>query len=935
LFVCSRAQNPSLVATLVASLLVIPVLTLADAGPPLPLIAIMILGLTAGLWAALGAAMVTSIDASLFDGSWLYTAHLLAGAIAAELLRRGVRPSLVAAFLLLTSVCMTALAFGRQLPNLDSMTNSLIQVSAAVSAAAAAMLVIPRRSTHFPTRCRIQLDLVLFALVVGTASVATYLLASKHPQSVRVLGLMLLAHLVAFAAAQLFRSATRNQDGKLRQLLLKDPWVEFRPYRGMPPDITGPLLAIAREVRRLRSGAERDEQKVSAARQTLHRQRRELQESQRALRNTTDALSRVSQAHEIIQLRWGATVEHANDVILITDQRGRIEYGNAAAVRLFGLQPAQLVGASLESLVPPFRMLSHPFNLIASESPCRGQTVHAPVRCAGGKERGLAIRINEFGVGDSREYAIHLRTADNAKQALRALKRARAAVDSARRSRSSFNAAMSHELRTPLHGLIATLDMLRDESLTPAGAQRIAIAKTSARSLLKIANDILDLSRMEGGEFTFERRSFSLIHLLREAVEEARAQANLRGLQIAITLVDNFPPALIGDGQRIRQILVNLISNALKFTHQGGVRVAAQFDGKYCIIDVIDSGEGIPEDKFEAIFEPFVQAHTSAKHLGAGLGLSICRRLSAAMHGSLVLLRSGPTGSTFRLTLPLDASDEPALEEASLRIFNNPRGRILVVEDHPVNQYVVKSMLDALRCPATIAGSGAEAIELVTQQSFDLILMDCQMLGMNGFETTREVRKRLTRHVPIIAMTANAMLEDRSQCLDAGMDDFLPKPFGRGALNDLLCKWLDPYRANDSASAAERIAQAIQKLPSIEAEIFDELWRNLKWQPQPMRRIKETFLASARDTDDMFDQPNGPTLRRQIHTLLGTSGMIGARQIERIAFELQTAVKERRWDVVEALRAPLQKAAWDLEQELDRRIRSAPAMTQMSIDSSE
>src|SRR5262249_42852462 len=157
-------------------------------------------------------------------------------------------------------------------------------------------------------------------------------------------------------------------------------------------------------------------------------------------------------------------------------------------------------------------------------------------------------------------------------------------------------------------------------------------------SLLKIANDILDLSRMEGGDFTFERRTFSLTHLLQEAVEEARAQANSRGLQLSTNLIGSFPPALLGDGQRIRQIVVNLISNALKFTYKGGVHVAAQFDGKECTIDVVDSGEGISEDKRDTIFEPFVQAHASAKHLGAGLGLSISRRLSVAMGGSLVLL---------------------------------------------------------------------------------------------------------------------------------------------------------------------------------------------------------------------------------------------------------------------------------------------------------
>lgn len=944
-FACGRAQQPSLIAMLAGSLLVVPILILEATAepsahyPPLPLalMAIMILGLVAGRWVALGAVMLTSIDVVMFDGSWIESAQLLAAVIAAELLRHGSRPVIVTAFLLLTTLGASALALGGQPPDLGAITTSLIQVSATVAAAALAMIVMPRRSAYFPTRCRIQWDLVLFALVVGMASIAAYSLTLNVPQSARLCGLMLLAHLVAFAVAGRFRAMARDQDGKLRQWLFQNNHRESRPYSRMPPDITAQLLALARETRRLKRLAERDAREVATARQTLKRQNRELQDSRRGLRDTRELLSRISQAHETIQARWGAVVEQSTDVMLVTDRCGRIEFANRAVVRLLGMEPAQLVGTSIESLVPPYSMLSHPLNLVANDSAHRGQTIQAPVRGAGGKERELAIRITEFAVAETIEYAVTLRTADNTKQALTALQRARTAVDSARRSRSSFNAAMSHELRTPLHGLIATLEMLRDEALSPAGAQRLAIAKASARSLLKIANDILDLSRMEGGDFTFERRAFSLTHLLQEAVEEARAQANSRGLQLATNLIGPFPPALLGDGQRIRQIVVNLISNALKFTYQGGVRVAAQFDGKECVIDVIDSGEGIPEDKRALIFEPFVQAHASAKHLGAGLGLSICRRLSIAMGGSLGLLRSGPSGSTFRLTLPLDVSDEPAPEDTSLRIFNNPRGRILVVEDHPVNQYVVKSMLDVLTCPATIAGSGAEAIELVTAQEFDLVLMDCQMPGMDGFETTREVRKLLTRHVPIIAMTANAMLEDRKRCLEAGMDDFLPKPFGRVALNDILCRWLAPKNARKDGrgNTPEPLVEAVQKLPAVDPEIFEELWRNLKWQLPPMRRIGETFLASVRETEEMFDQPAGATMKRQIHTLLGTSGMIGARQIECIATELQTAVRARRWDEVEAMRVPLQKAASELEQEFARRLNSPPGLSQLSLDTSE
>ncbi len=932
-----RAQQPSVIAMLVGALLAVPILivdgaTALDAHyPPLPLslIAVMILDLIAGPWVALGAAALTLIEVVMFDGSWVESAQLAAAVVAAELLRHGLRAIFVTIFLMLVTLGMGVTAANGALPDLESATATLMQTSGAVAAAALAMLVIPRRSQHFPSRCRIQWELVLYALVVGMASIASYTLVFDAEQSPRLFGLMLLAHVVAFEVARRFQLLSHDQDGKLRQWLFQTSGAESaRPHDRMPPGVTAQLLDLARETRRLKRLADRHERESASARQSLQRQVRELTETQRSLRQTTAVLARLSRAHAVLQERWSSVVDQASDAVLIADSGGRIQYANRAVVRLLGMEPARLVDSSLEQLVPPHRMLSHPFNLVANGGAKRGESNKAPVRCADGKDRELDIRIQPFVAAGATEHAIHLRVADRMKDALGAIKRAKMAVDHARRTRNSFNAAMSHELRTPLHGLIATLDMLRDETLTPEGSHRLSIAKTSARSLLKIANDILDLSRMEGGDFTLERHSFSLALVVQEAVEEFRAQANLGGLQLTTRLHGTFPPALLGDRQRIRQIVVNLISNALKFTHEGGVRVDARFDGEQCTIDVTDTGEGVPEEQREAIFEPFVQAHTATKHLGAGLGLSICRRLSVAMGGSLVLLRTGPTGSTFRLVLPLEIADEPPPEDTSLRIFNNPRGRILVVEDHPANQYVVQSMLDVLTCPATIAGSGMEALELVAQQEFDLILMDCQLPQMDGCETTRRLRSILKRHVPIIAMTANAMQEERKRCLDAGMDDFLPKPFGRSELNGVLCKWLEPQKERDLGGSINEI---LQSLPAIESEIFDDLWRNLQWRPSHMRRIGETFLASLHDTEDMLDRADRTALKRQFHTLLGTSGMIGARQIERLAAELQVAAKAGRWEELDALRGPLHDAITEFERDFERRINSRPAAQSLSL----
>jgi CheY-like chemotaxis protein len=484
---------------------------------------------------------------------------------------------------------------------------------------------------------------------------------------------------------------------------------------------------------------------------------------------------------------------------------------------------------------------------------------------------------------------------------------------------------MSHEIRTPLHGLMATIDMLRDEPLSAEGRQRIAIARVSARTLLKIANDILDLTRIEGGAFPLEHKPFNLSKVLREVIDEARARAQSLGLELRAGLEGTLPRALIGDPARIKQILTNLVSNALKFTHAGSISVHARYDGTRCTIDVIDTGEGVPEGKRDVIFDPFVQAESkgSRRGGGAGLGLPISRRLSEAMGGSLVLLSTSPAGATFRVTLALAASEEEPLEDQSQRILKNPPGRVLVVEDHPANQYVAKSLLESLDCTVTVAGTGAEALELLGQQAFDLVLMDCQLPGMDGYETTRRLRALLQRYIPIVAITANAMVDDKQRCLDAGMDDFLPKPFTKSTLSDLLCKWLVPgANAIRDADITERIVE----LPVLVGPVFEELWQSLQWRMGPLRKIYESFLSVAHETLDILHRAaatgDGTVLVRRLHTLLGSAGMVGARQVERVAAWLQEAVKADRRADLETGRVLLAETVRRFETELERRLDS-------------
>ena len=530
------------------------------------------------------------------------------------------------------------------------------------------------------------------------------------------------------------------------------------------------------------------------------------------------------------------------------------------------------------------------------------------------RERVLQARATELTEAAATQEAV-----------LAELKRARQVVDAAQRSSRHFVAMMSHEIRTPLHGLMATIDMLRDEPLSAEGRHRISIARASARALLNIANDILDLSRIDAGVFPLEQRPFQLASVIREVADEARARAESLGLELRTGIEGALPRSFIGDPARIKQILTNLVSNALKFTSIGSISLQARYDGRQCVIDVSDTGEGVPEDKRDVIFEPFVQAESkvSRRAGGAGLGLPISRRLSEAMGGNVVLMKSGPGGSTFRVTLALTASEEEPVEDQSQRILKNPPGRILVVEDHPASQYVAKSLLESLDCTVTVASTGAEALELLGRESFDLVFMDCQLPGMNGYETTRRMRTILHRYIPVVAITANAMVDDKQRCLDAGMDDFLPKPFTKSVLSDLLCKWLVP---GANAGADSDIAAVIAELPILAAPVFDELWQSLQWRLSPLKKIYDSFLAAAHDTLDILHRAagtgDGTVLARKLHTLLGSAGMVGARQVERVAVRLAEAVRSDRRAELEDGRVLLRDAVRRFEQELERRLDS-------------
>ncbi|MDI1261621.1 ATP-binding protein [Aquabacterium sp.] len=376
-------------------------------------------------------------------------------------------------------------------------------------------------------------------------------------------------------------------------------------------------------------------------------------------------------------------------------------------------------------------------------------------------------------------------------------------------AKSRFLATMSHEMRTPLHGMLGLTRMLRDEELRPQAQQRLELVERSGEHLLSVINDVLDTSKIEAGHVNVERRPFDLSAVIHDVVAISTVNAQAKGLQL---LLESTLPALhevTGDAARVRQVLHNLLGNAVKFTDQGRitVRVSRVVGHDTVTLAVEDSGIGIPGDELPFIFEAFHQVESSMerRHGGAGLGLTISQKLCRAMGGDLRCTSSPGRGSVFVASfgLPVVARAQQVgpgsrgkTDEAPSDMLraDGRRGLVLLVEDNPINALVADAALKQFGLSVVLAEDGHKALGWLQDHQPDLVLMDCQMPGMDGFETTQHIRtlerQQARVRVPIVALTANVLPEERQRCLDAGMDDHLPKPFHRDDLTHLLAQHL-------------------------------------------------------------------------------------------------------------------------------------------------
>ena len=516
------------------------------------------------------------------------------------------------------------------------------------------------------------------------------------------------------------------------------------------------------------------------------------QEAERAQAEAERALERLRDSEGLYRL----LADNSTDVIALWSRDGRRRYTSPSAERAFGYAAADLMAMDDNANIHPEDVETVMAAIRAMEPGSPSHTLECRVLRKDGGEDWVEATFKRL--ADEPESLLSTTRVITARKRLQTeLVRALDEAKTALAVKTDFLANMTHELRTPLNAIVGFSGLLRRSSaLEPEDARKVALISDASQTLLRVVNDVLDFSKLEAGAIELEQQPFDPFELAQSSLDLLAEQGAAKGLALRVE-VDGLGGALLGDGPRLRQVVLNFASNAIKFTAKGEVAVKVvqrpEHSGRRLRIEVRDTGIGVPSDQLSHIFERFTQADASVSRRfgGTGLGLAICRRIVEAHGGEIGVDSVLGSGSTFWFEISLPGAADVAHQapaETEQAALERPL-KLLVVDDNAVNRELICGLLAPFEIELETAEDGVAAVEAATRSGFDLILMDVQMPNMDGLTATRRIRADFGDQTPIIAMTANVLPEQVARCLEAGMNDHLGKPINPHELLAALARW--------------------------------------------------------------------------------------------------------------------------------------------------
>jgi PAS domain S-box-containing protein len=610
--------------------------------------------------------------------------------------------------------------------------------------------------------------------------------------------------------------------------------------------------------------------------------------------------------------KFQSFLESVPDAIIIVNKEGNIQYSNTQTEILFGYEKDEIIGNKIELLMPSRFKEAHQHHrqgYIANPKVRKmGEGMQLFAKHKNQSEFPVEISLSKLDTEEGFLVCASIRDVSNQKRIEKELTEAIIKAENAVKSKQQFLSNMSHEIRTPMNAIIGFTKVILKTDLTPKQKEYLRAIKMSGDTLIVLINDILDLAKVDAGKMVFEKAPFKLslsistmLHLFETKIQE-------KNLELIVKYDQNIPEVLVGDAIRLHQIILNLVSNAVKFTTEGkiiiGVRKLTEVNENITIeFSVADTGIGIETKKIDKIFENFQQAHSQTSRIfgGTGLGLAIVKQLVEAQGGSIQVESEVDKGSTFSFVLNFKKANGATVLDNQITelVDNDIKGvKVLVVEDVELNQLLMKTLLDDFGFESDIAGNGKIAVEKLEKNKYDIVLMDLQMPVMNGFQATDYIRNTLQSSIPIIALTADVTTVDLEKCTEVGMNDYIAKPVDdrklyskivgliKKPLQTIEIKTLENYESKSQKSINLSYLNKLTKSsPKLMTEMINVY---LSQTPSLINTIKQSWLAQDLET-----------LKSAVHKLAPSFAIVGIdKKYEEMARKIEndtSAIEMQNW----------------------------------------